>query len=378
MHGHNHYCAWYFCKRPETGEHWWQKGGQFESELRRLVEGADGKLGFEPHIWDGLNSETSRRTAGKLLLGRLFHLEKKGERYCLIGHSHGGSAILSGLALAVYSRRTLPGLSNWITVGTPFISFARKAFLFSRLGLLGKAAYLSAFTFMCLWSLALWLDLDMEGSVYDSILAFLIAIIPFLLVHTLINGAADASSAGYSAFIKENSIEKFLFPRLRTIGRFAYSMGVAAILSYVIYEVSRRGIEHHVINAIIAYACFHFLVVLVAHFGSHSRRTISGQLMSLWLSLRHPQDEAVEGLRQLLHVSFPIFGRDFAVAPLTLASVIAFPALIAASLLSPNFMKWWKVLFLDTGESQDANTVVQFFTVQISWVESWLFKGRSA
>jgi hypothetical protein len=76
-------------------------------------------------------------------------------------------------------------------------------------------------------------------------------------------------------------------------------------------------------------------MVLIEHFRSHSHRTISGQLLSRWISLRHSQDEAVEGLRQLPRVSFPIFGQNFAVAPLTLASVIAFPATIVTLLVSP-------------------------------------------
>jgi hypothetical protein len=35
-----------FSSGPENGEHWSQKGSQFECELRRLVEGEDGKLDF--------------------------------------------------------------------------------------------------------------------------------------------------------------------------------------------------------------------------------------------------------------------------------------------------------------------------------------------
>src|SRR6516225_168554 len=86
-----------FSSGPESGENWWQKGGPLENELRSLVEGEDGRLDFIPHVWDGLNSENPRRAAGKSLLGRLMHLEDGGERYCLIGHSHGGSVVLGSL-----------------------------------------------------------------------------------------------------------------------------------------------------------------------------------------------------------------------------------------------------------------------------------------
>ena len=45
----------------EEGDKWWQKGSTFEHDLRRLIQAKDGNLEFKPHIWDGANSEISRR-----------------------------------------------------------------------------------------------------------------------------------------------------------------------------------------------------------------------------------------------------------------------------------------------------------------------------
>jgi hypothetical protein len=100
-----------FATGPEEGEGWWQRGGALDRDIRELVEADDSRLDFAPHVWDGQNSETSRRAAGQALLQRLAALEQKGEKYCLIGHSHGGSVIASALFRhpgdeAVEPRRT--------------------------------------------------------------------------------------------------------------------------------------------------------------------------------------------------------------------------------------------------------------------------------
>jgi hypothetical protein len=260
-----------FSSGPESGEKWWQKGGPLENELRSQVEGEDGRLDFVPHVWVGLNSETSRRPAGAALLKRLVGFEKNGERYCLVGHSHGGSVIPSGLAFAAYGRRTLPGLSNWITVGTPFINFDRKAFLFFNLGLLGKAAYLSAFTFTCLWSLVFLQDLialgsgelrtwQKPGEIFEAIGAIggflLLTLAPFLLIHTLMRWRADADSESYRVFKKANLIGKFLFSPIGAMGRSIYSMGIVAFLAYGLFAVAGPTSDYdrlnHVVYAIIA------------------------------------------------------------------------------------------------------------------------------
>src|SRR5262245_32626842 len=123
---------------PEEGNAWWQIGSPFETHVRELVEGDNGVLTFKPVIWDGENSESSRRVGGRKLFGTMSEAEKKGERYCLIGHSHGGSVISNALLLSTYKRQKLSGLARWITIGTPFLRFSPAFWLFSRIGLIGK------------------------------------------------------------------------------------------------------------------------------------------------------------------------------------------------------------------------------------------------
>ena len=55
---------------------------------------------------------------------------------------------------------TLSNLQRWITVGTPFIKTERHRLLFSRLGIFGKAIYLTLLTFMVLVGLAVFVGAD--------------------------------------------------------------------------------------------------------------------------------------------------------------------------------------------------------------------------
>jgi pimeloyl-ACP methyl ester carboxylesterase len=74
--------------------------------------------------WSGKNSETERRRAGRLLAQVIEKLEKKGEPYALIGHSHGGSVIWHALIQLRLGRREMGNLRSVVTLGTPFLVFA--------------------------------------------------------------------------------------------------------------------------------------------------------------------------------------------------------------------------------------------------------------
>lgn len=132
---------------PESGQQWWQTGSMFAQDLEALVEGEQGEtVRLQPFIWDGKNSETSRRSAGKALHRELAKLEAEDEPYCLVGHSHGGSVIGHALLECGLRRHDLKSLSAWFTVGTPFVQFDRQSSIFARLNLIGRAAYVMALT----------------------------------------------------------------------------------------------------------------------------------------------------------------------------------------------------------------------------------------
>jgi hypothetical protein len=128
---------------PEEGDEWWQKGSPFEKHLRELVESKDGLLRFQRLIWDGANSETSRRKAAGRLYEEVKKLEREGEKYSLVGHSHGGSVIVNALFLAASHANKLTNLTRVIAVGTPFIESVKSFWLFSRSGFLGKSVLVS-------------------------------------------------------------------------------------------------------------------------------------------------------------------------------------------------------------------------------------------
>jgi hypothetical protein len=247
---------------PEQGENWWQRGGALERDIRDLVEADGGRLDFVPHVWDGENSETSRRAAGEALLQRIAELERDGGKYCLIGHSHGGSVIAAALLAAGGRRNALPGLSRWLTVATPFIRGRRRGLLFSRLGLLGKSAYIS----------------------FLALAAYLVA-------------------AMFTAAIQDKSMD--------LLGK-SIAVGIFALMAFVPFFV---------LHALLWWRDRSRSRFLRAKDQGRAREAFHGR----WLSFRHPADEAVEGLRAAPRVGFPIFGRRFLVAPLSAISVVLAP-----------------------------------------------------
>lgn len=107
-----------FSSGPEDGHQWWQKGSTFEKDVRDYVEAEDGTpVEFKPFVWDGKNSEESRRKAAKALEKLVTPCERNGTWYCLVGHSHGGNVIRHYVE---HLRSRGRYLGQWLTVGTPF------------------------------------------------------------------------------------------------------------------------------------------------------------------------------------------------------------------------------------------------------------------
>ena len=138
----------------ESGTKWFQKGSPFEARLRELIEPESGSLTYQPFIWDGENSETSRRAAAAALLVKMQALEAKGEPYSVIGHSHGGSIIATALMDSAARKSKLEHLKCWLTVGTPFITTTKEWSLFNRLGVLGRSFYVALLTCAMMFFLA--------------------------------------------------------------------------------------------------------------------------------------------------------------------------------------------------------------------------------
>ncbi len=270
---------------PETGEQWWQKGSEFEGRMRRLVEpeeGDAGELNFQPVIWDGANSETSRRATGTELCGKMNELEARGEPYSIIGHSHGGSVISAALINHAGKRCTLDHLKSWITVGTPFIQSRKERFLFLRLGVIGKV------TFGVL------------------LLLNLVFALPFVIPVT----------TGYIGQGVMNGLNAITFFFLVL---FIIVMFIPIIAFYLAARRMERGNMHRYDGAAKS-----FLI-----------KEFRPRFVSLW----HRDDEAIQGLGALKLLSFDIFETNFAVRGIKVISFLIVPALCAILVFSPGLMK---------------------------------------
>lgn len=256
---------------------WWQKGSEFEADLKRLVTGsADGHFDVVPFTWSANNSEVDRRRGGTALLKILRDLDAKGEPYVVVGHSHGGSVISAALIESVARRKPLTHLKRWITVGTPFVGMRRERFLFTRLTLTRKVVFVASFMLAMMFlfyvgaevlsgALSQWQTDDYEGLAFSGAMMSL----PIAFFYLLFRYLDNRELIGY-----------------------------------------RRG-------------------------AAAAARKAYGDL---WLPLCHKDDEAVHGLRYLPKVDLHFFGDDFAAGALTKAAIVALPLLYLMIVMSPKTM----------------------------------------
>ena len=105
------------------GSKWWQRGSVFWEKLHERFPDKSIFCDAVFH-WSGKNLESDRRqAAAKLLADVLDPLEKRGQPYHLIGHSHGGTVIWLALREAEKRQTPLNHLRSWCTVGTPFFQY---------------------------------------------------------------------------------------------------------------------------------------------------------------------------------------------------------------------------------------------------------------
>lgn len=255
---------------------WWQLGSRFQSDLARHIDGADGKLEFQPFIWSGNNSESERRAAGRRLLADLRALEDKGESYCVIGHSHGGSVISSAIMQSAVSRKPLDGLRRWITIGTPFVELRKERFLFLRLPILLKALFVASL--------------------------MLLFMLVFYLAAELFDGQRSI----------ENTNQ-------------ALALAIATILTslpFLVFYFVARHLDHR----------------KLFFYRRRNIDRAKAAFASRWLPLSHRNDEAINGLGSLGSVNLAIFHRDFAIPVLSLASVFILPLAYIYLVTSPKLM----------------------------------------
>jgi hypothetical protein len=259
-----------------TEAQWWQNNSAFENHLRELVRGDDGTLNFVPFSWSALNSELSRRQAGSALLKEIRKHEAAGEKYCVIGHSHGGSVIGSALMESVARGQPLKGLSKWITIGTPFVELKREKFLFSRLNLTRQVMFVASLMLLMMFLFYMF------GELFDNI----------------------------RRITSERLLMVFLFS--------GAMMSVPFILLYTFFKIE-DGRE-------------------LFSYGRKTLRKAQEHYSKKWLSFCHEDDEAVQGLRYLPNVKLHFFEKDFATSTLTTAAIFVLPLAYLFVVTSPTVM----------------------------------------
>ena len=259
---------------------WWQTGSSFEQDMRDLLDAApgmgSGKLEVTRFEWNGENSETSRRTAGRELLGYLKTLEAKDEPYCVVGHSHGGSVLGWALLESAARREGLQRLKRWITVGTPFVSLQKERLLFQRLDLLRKVIFVASFMLVFMW-----------------------------LVYIL----AEALSG-------ERLLFGSVFPAVLVVTGAMMSLPIVVFYFVLRYWNSRT----------------------LKHYRQAVRSRASDSFAKRWIPFTHRDDEAVQGLAFLPGAKLDFFDRMFAVSAFTMLSVVAVPLIYLLVLTSPTVM----------------------------------------
>ena len=88
-----------------------------------------------------------------------------------------------------------------------------------------------------------------------------------------------------------------------------------------------------------------------------------------WLSLAHPDDEAIQGLGYLPEAKLAFFDKSFAVSAITLISVITVPLLYFFVLLSPPTMvglaEWLKTEIYDLNSKPEAEAALNALRDQL-------------
>ncbi len=256
---------------------WWQQGSSFEADVKGLVAGADGRpVDVVPFTWSSLNSEIDRRNAGSALLRLMRGLDARGEPYCVVGHSHGGSVIASALIESVAHKKPLTHLKRWITVGTPFVGMRKERFLFTRLTLPRKVMFVA------------------------SLMLFMMFLF-YVAGELFANGFQMRSERYYTALLFNGIM-----------------MTLPILFFYTVFRIL-DGRE-------------------LKGYGRGAVQRAQDHYADKWLPLCHKDDEAVQGLRYLPKVEYHFFDRNFATSTLTKAAIVVLPLAYLFVVTSPSFM----------------------------------------
>ncbi|MEL7049455.1 MAG: hypothetical protein AAFO75_10930, partial [Pseudomonadota bacterium] len=257
-------------------DQWWAEDSAFAKQIRQDIQASDGSFQIKPFVWTGDNSESDRRREGERLYRELRELDDAGEKYCLIGHSHGGSVISHALLYSAAKKTELAGLQKWLTVGTPFVHLRKESLLFLRLPLVWKALFVASL--------------------------MLLMMLLFFLVGEMIDGGR----------VVDNS-------------RQAVRFGIAILLTTLPFAV---------------FYIFSLIIDMRQLYGYRKSNIDRARKLyaAKWVSLAHEDDEAINGLGSLKAQHPSIFHKQFAVPALTVISAFILPLAYLYVVFSPTLM----------------------------------------
>lgn len=255
---------------------WWQPDSDFQSDMKRLLQAETGDLEVVPFKWSGDNSERGRRKAGRDLLALMLELERAGEPYVVIGHSHGGSVAAKAMLEAARQNIPLTNLRRWMTVGTPFVELRKESWLFLRLGRFMKAMFVASLMLALMFAATLIAD--------------------------FIGGRLN-------------------FGNDRQMMRLGITGGLTT-LPFILFLIVAYALDRRVLF----------------HYRKRTRDRAKLLFEPRWLALTHEDDEAVRGLASLKTAQFQIFSANFAVPVLSAFAVFILPLAYFWVLASPPTM----------------------------------------
>ena len=262
----------------DRGDQWWQNGSEFQEKLSSYLETSDGRLTIEPFHWSGENSEIERRNAGDNLRAKLVAAEQDGEPFAVVGHSHGGSVTAHGLFSAYAKKISLSNMKAWMTVGTPFIHLKREAFFMNRFNIWGQITILAIFTAA-------------------------ITIVPFMV-----------------------------YDLLKILGMIAVDGVVPDALT--VFDAGMAMLANAFMPIVLIVAIFMFTARSRKRSSMKHLRNFKNRYARSWISLRHPNDEAITGLGAAKSVDFKLLPFSSVRKAFTVAAIfVAALYLMVADLL---------------------------------------------
>ena len=283
----------------DQGNRWWQHESEPAKNLQqRFPSAVRVARGSEVFHWSGKNGERARNKAGTELLNHLQALEKSGQPYHLIGHSHGGSVIWNALRRATFLKRPLQGLRSWTTVGTPFLhQFSRNPWNVWNILYVAVALVLVWPTFKVARLLAILMFEAVTGKYRAMLLPTDAEAGVFAIIRTPI--LATLELLGVDVHRTTKGIQ---------IGSFDPDSGMS-FMQYLFF--TSEGLTELAVIILCFYIFLHLAVMclrpVIESFRIRGEVQLERRALALygdkWLGMWTPDDEAINGLKATLDLS---------------------------------------------------------------------------